>query len=413
MNKLKTYTLNNGLRLFFYKDKRRHSTFFQFSTFCGGLSKHFKLNGKEYHLNDGVAHVLEHYIVEANNFGNFLDMLGAKQMTTNASTSMKVTSYYFETVENISFGIDTLLNGIYDVDFSEDKLLKLKNPVYQEIRGKFDNKFYHLNRMKWNDIFNNIDYRDIGGTLEEVETINIKDLEVMYNAFYQPSNQFIVVAGNFNEDEVFKQIESFYNSLKLGNYKLELLPSNELLSVNKTSDTLSFPTPMEYIEFNFKIDISKYDSNSLLDLDFYLNCFYSDYFGVVSNNYKELVERGTIIDNINCYDTKIEDYLIISIGAYVNDSNDFKNTILNSLNSLNSFKKENFELNKKNSIVRLILREENIFSTIFPLIDNIVYYDYPYMDKPEDVEKLLYENYTNSISSLDFSNFIVLQIKNK
>ena len=72
MNKLDVEKLDNGLTIYLYKDDRRHSTLFQFVTLFGGFNKDFIYNNNEYHIQDGVAHILEHYIVECNNNGNFL-----------------------------------------------------------------------------------------------------------------------------------------------------------------------------------------------------------------------------------------------------------------------------------------------------------------------------------------------------
>ena len=41
MNNIETIILDNGLRIFLYKDGRRHSTFFTYITLCGGRSKDF------------------------------------------------------------------------------------------------------------------------------------------------------------------------------------------------------------------------------------------------------------------------------------------------------------------------------------------------------------------------------------
>ena len=40
-----------------------------------------KIDGTKYHLNDGLAHILEHYIVECNNNGNFIKKLGKTSIT--------------------------------------------------------------------------------------------------------------------------------------------------------------------------------------------------------------------------------------------------------------------------------------------------------------------------------------------
>ena len=43
MNNIETVTLDNGLRIFLYKDERRHKTFFTYITLGGGQRKNFIL----------------------------------------------------------------------------------------------------------------------------------------------------------------------------------------------------------------------------------------------------------------------------------------------------------------------------------------------------------------------------------
>ena len=103
MSKIEKVTLDNGLDIYFYLDKKRHSVFFQHITKFGGVTKDFISNGKTYHIQDGIAHILEHYIVEENKYGNFLKLLGEAQMSTNASTHLDMTRFYFSAVENVEF----------------------------------------------------------------------------------------------------------------------------------------------------------------------------------------------------------------------------------------------------------------------------------------------------------------------
>ena len=324
MSKIENIKLDNGLNIYLYNDTRRHSTFFQFTTKCGGTSKDFIMDGKEYHLQDGVAHILEHYIVECNKIGNFLDMLGEKQMTSNAATSPFVTAYYFETVENVSFGVRTILEGINSVIFDNEKLQKLKNPIYQEIRGKKDSRFYHLNRLRMENLFNNIKYKDVGGLVEDVEKTTINDLKTLYDAFYHPSNQIIFIAGNFNKDEIINEIKDFYNKTIIEKHDVQLIDYNEPLKVKKKEDILLFPTPLEYESITFKIDVRDFSPLERLELDFYLSCFYMLFFGISSPLYKKLVDEEIITEGINCGDTKMDNYLLITIGAYTRNTKIFK-----------------------------------------------------------------------------------------
>lgn len=413
MSKIENIKLDNGLNIYLYNDMRRHSTFFQFTTKCGGTYKDFIFDGKEYHLQDGVAHILEHYIVECNKVGNFLDMLGEKQMSTNASTSPTSTGYYFETVENVLYGIKTMLEGINSVIFDKDKLEKLKNPIYQEIRGKKDNRFYHLNRLRMENLFNNIKYRDVGGLVEDVQNTTIDDIKTLYEAFYHPANQVIFIAGNFNKDEIINEIKKFYDNHKFKKHEVKLIDYNEPIEIKKKEDILYFPTPLEYESITFKIDISKYSPVERLDLDFYLNCFYMLFFGITSPLYKELVDKEIIPEGINCGDIKVGNFLLVSIGAYTRDVKVFRESVLNKIKSLDDFDEEKFELKKKLCITGLVLRDENIFNMILPFINNVIEFDYPYVDKVEDIERTNINTFKEAIKKIDFSNYIVTIIKEK
>lgn len=412
MNKLYTYTLDNGLKVYLYPDMRRHSTFFQLSTFCGGMTKHFSVDGKKYSFQDGIAHILEHYIVECNNRGNFLEELGKKQMATNASTSISVTSYYFEAVENVNFGINTLLEGVYSVYFDSEKLEKLKNPICQEIRGKMDSKFYHLNRKKIENLFVNIDYRDVGGLLDEVNQTTIDDLKVFYEAFYQPSNQFIVMAGNFDKKDVLSVIKDFFKKHFIPKKEVQMIDWREPLTISKKEDTVIFPTPMEYFDISFKIDISSYTKEKLMDFDFYIQAFLNHSFGIQSVLYQSLIDDKIIIEPIHFSSTIMNHFLIVTVGDYTNNSSQLKDKILKEFQEQEHMNPDLFLLDKQNSIIRFILRDESIFKMINPFITNLIDYQYPYLDTLEDIERLNFDDFVDCIHKVDFSNYVCMHIKN-
>ena len=413
MSKIESVVLDNGLKIYFYMDKRRHSTFFQHITLFGGKTKDFIVDGRKYHIQDGVAHILEHYIVEENKNGNFLRLLGEKQMNTNASTSYDMTNYFFEAVEDIEYGIETMIKGIYSPIFSEDRLEKIKKPILQEIRGRSDNKFYHSNIETFNNLFNNLKVRSVGGTLEEVENTTLDDIITCFEAFYQPSNQFIVIGGNFDKDAILNLIKNIYNELDLKKKETKLIQIDENNKVSKNEGIVLFPTGEEYLEINYKINLNKYSAKERLKLDFYIHYFFQMFFGVSSKVYKKLVNDKIITAGINCGYFSLNDFMIVSIGSYSSNITTLKEFILNTINNLDDFDEELFELYKKDSILKLVLRDENLFDTIIPFVNNIVLFDYPYPDKISDVEEFSFEDFKKSIKGLDFSNFTTTIIKNK
>lgn len=413
MSKIETVKLDNGLTIYFYIDKRRHSTFFQHITFFGGKTKDFIVDGKEYHMQDGIAHILEHYVVEENAHGNFLKILGEVQMSTNASTHYSMTRYYFEAVENVEFGIETMLKGIYSPLFMEETLEKIKKPILQEIRGKMNNKFYHSNKKTLDNCFSKIRVRDIGGTLEEVNKTTLEDLKVCFEAFYQPKNQFIVVGGNFDKEKILEIIKRIYEELNIKEKEVELIPAQEDDKVVNEKGIVEFPTGEEYLEVTYKVNLKKLSVKERLKLDFYLHYFFNMYFGSTSPLYKKLVKENVITTGLNCNDFPMEDYILISVGAYTTKKHELENYIRDAFLKLNSFNEELFEIDKKESILRMVLRGENLFDTIMPFVSNIVEFNYPHPDKVRNIEGFSYEDFVKTIKSLDFSNSTVTIIKNK
>ena len=66
MNEIETVKLENGLTIYLYEDKRKHTCIFDIITKFGGMSKDYKIDNKVYHFQDGIAHILEHFLVECN-----------------------------------------------------------------------------------------------------------------------------------------------------------------------------------------------------------------------------------------------------------------------------------------------------------------------------------------------------------
>ena len=80
---------------------------------------------------------------------------------------------------------------------------------------------------------------------------------------------------------------------------------------------------------------------------------------------------------------------------------------------MDSFDQDFFELEKKNVIMDLILRDENIISMMMPFVNNVVDFHYPYLDTVEELEKLTYQDYVSSIKKLNWSNYTIITIKDK
>ena len=128
-----------------------------------------------------------------------------------------------------------------------------------------------------------------------------------------------------------------------------------------------------------------------------------------------LVNRNIIIGNINYSCNLVEGYHVIRVEANTKKMNLFNDIILDYFkNKKFIFDEEYFNLCKRNYIIDLITRSDDIYRTIDPLIENIVSFKYDGLDTIKDIENILFDTYKDIILNLDFSNYnIAILKKNK
>ena len=411
-NNLEKLTLENGMKIYLYKDSTKHSTFVNFITKYGGFYNDFKIDDKEYNIPNGMAHFIEHLLIETSKYGNLIHVLGEKQMSTNGVTYTDMTQFYFNAVENVEIGIETLIRAINEADFNQEDIEKTKGAIYQEVRMQRDNKFRVLNDVKMKNIFKKIPYINNLGDLNNVMNFSYEQVKLCYDAFYNPNNQIVVVAGNFDVEKVKKIIidicskyENNFNSVKLIDY-------NEPKEVDKKSDIVKMPTGKQFVDITYKIDISNLTYKDILKLDFYLGIFNRMNFGTTSSVYQKLFEEKVIVDSINSTYWVLDNYYLLSVGAYTDEDDKFLKEIKKVFSGNFIFDKELFDLYFKQCKMNISIRPDSLSSMILPFIDNIVSFEYEYFDTVNDINDFSLKELEDYMNSFDFSNYTVIKIVN-
>jgi len=411
-NNLEKLTLENGMKIYLYKDSTKHSTFVNFITKYGGFYNDFKIDDKEYNIPNGMAHFIEHLLIETSKYGNLIHVLGEKQMSTNGVTYTDMTQFYFNAVENVEIGIETLIRAINEADFNQEDIEKTKGAIYQEVRMQRDNKFRVLNDVKMKNIFKKIPYINNLGDLNNVMNFSYEQVKLCYDAFYNPNNQIVVVAGNFDVEKVKKIIidicskyENNFNSVKLIDY-------NEPKEVDKKSNIVKMPTGKQFVDITYKIDISNLTYKDISKLDFYLDIFNQMNFGTTSSVYQKLFEEKVIVDSINSTYWVLDNYYLLSVGAYTDEDDKFLKEIKKVFSGNFIFDKELFDLYCKQCKMNISIRPDSLSSMILPFIDNIVSFEYEYFDTVNDINDFSLKELEDYMNSFDFSNYTVIKIVN-
>lgn len=407
MTKCETCVLKNGIRLVLCEDQTKNRTFMKIIVNYGGAIKKIKYDGKEYDIIPGAAHLLEHTLIEASEYGNMFDYLSDKYVSFNATTSSKLTSFYMDTVSNAYDRLLELINVVNNASFNDELLDNTKAPVLEEIRMGADRQYEEFAIASINSLLTQNVFINNLGTLEDITKIDSEYLKFIHSVFYRPENQVIALSGNFDSEKVKRIIEDAYDKIEFDDSKYELLDKHEDDEVSKDYVKIIKPDLDEIIKMSFKINIGSLTPKERVKLSFYISFFLDYNFDDSSDLFKTIKKENlspySVNRNIN---TMYDDYIILSFTLYGNNVDRFKELVLDIIDK-KPFDEEMFELMKKENLINLINRNDHCSRMLAPFVANVVDFKYYDVDKLSDIEEFTITDYQNTLNSLDFSHYTI------
>ena len=412
MKKTKIFKMKNGPKVVLYQDTSKHVALASLYVMFGGDVKKAKIDGKEYKIPNGIAHFIEHLLIEHSKYGNFLLDMEKKNTDCNGFTNKDRTEFYVNSVENFEDDLVKLINVVNNAHFTKKNIEEVRSAIIKEKMMEKDRNFVDLMRLDYSLLFKNIEYPNVLGEVDDIKNISYEDVKLCYDAFYRNENEVIVIAGNFNIGRIEKILKENFSKKELKYKNVELLKEKEGKEIANFTGSIKKNISMDYVRVTYKIDASSFKGKDRVDLDFYMYMFLSYLFDPSSDVYNDLVESKTCIYNLDYSSYFIDDYLIIMIGTTTDNHEAFIDKVVDTMKS-KKVNEEDFELRKKDSIVEIILREDTLGKTINPFVNNILVYNYDKMDTTEDIESLTFEKYKNVIEGLDFSHCAIsMMLKN-
>ncbi|MBQ3020619.1 MAG: insulinase family protein [Bacilli bacterium] len=412
--KLEKIILDNGLKVFFLNDNDKHTTYINLIVNYGGIDNKFKVNNKVYTMKDGMAHFIEHLVLESTKYGDLMHNFGKIGIRSNGLTYINRTQFYIDTVDHIYDSTKVLIKGIHSPIINKEVIDNIKKPILEEKRRSLDNKYNELYTRSLNNILDNNKYKTILGELKDIENIKESDIRLCFESFYRPSNEVIVVAGRFDREEMINTIKDAYNSLEFSNSIVNKVIAKHKNKVNKEKDIIKSDLHIDRGVITIKLDTKHYTPYDKLQLDLCLSCFLRMNFGLVSKFNKEMIDKKIINNGIGFSNYIIEGYNYIKIDTDSNRINEFVNNVIEYLDKKEFvFDEELFNLYKKSFIINLILRDDNIYNVVDPFIENFINFNYEDLDKISDLENTSFNNFKKSIEKLDFSNYSITILKQK
>lgn len=173
-----------------------------FAANFGSVDRRFLWQGREVVLPAGVAHFLEHKMFESEQ-GDAFDLYAGIGASANAYTGFERTCYVCGASDHTDEALDILLDTVSHPWFTRETVAKEQGIIGQEIKMYEDSPDWRLLFAVFCCLYENCPLReDIAGTVESIAQITPEMLYTCTDAFYNPGNMALAVAGNVTRRQV-------------------------------------------------------------------------------------------------------------------------------------------------------------------------------------------------------------------
>ncbi len=388
---------SSGLKIVLYSMKGFSSYYALFGTKYGSVDTSFvNENNEKVELPEGIAHFLEHKLFESED-GDAFAKYAKTGAYSNAFTSFDRTCYLFSCSKKFYENLGILLDFVRSPYFTEATVQKEQGIIGQEIRMYDDLPNWRVLFGMLEGMFHSHPVRiDIAGTTDSIAKITYKTLYDCYNRFYDLSNMFLILAGDFNEDEVLEFVDKNLKVEKSGADKPNTVIEDEPDSVkeNYVVTKLDVAKPLFSIGFKESGKATTPDIKKLVTTEILLKIL----VGSASPLYKKLLAEDLINEEFS-----FEYFAGRSFGLPMleGESNNPKKVLELFLEQVENYKKQGidkelFEAVRRDIYGHSVRRFDSAESICSMLADSTVlnfdlfqYFDYLNTVTPEDVAERL------------------------
>lgn len=347
--KLYTEKLENGMTVMIIPKKETQKKYVIWGTHYGSNDSKFVIPGNKETIEvpKGVAHFLEHKMFEQENGKNSLDVLTALGVEANAYTTNDHTAYLFECTDKFYEALDELMDYVQHPYFTDENVEKEKGIIGQEIMMYDDypewkvylntlEAMYHEHPVKL----------DITGTIETISHIDKEVLYNCYNTFYNPSNMVLVVCGDFEPEEILKEIKDRLLDKKSEGEIKRIYPTESEEIVQPTiNQNMEVSMPLFTIGIKDKPAEEKEKVKKHIAIEILLNLI----LGRSSSLYKELYNEGVIFAQPSLEYEFTNDYAHILITGQATNTEELFNRFKNEISEMkqNGINEDDFDRIKK------------------------------------------------------------------
>ena len=208
----KSFTLDNGMRVFLYE---RHSIPLVNCAFA------FNIGSKdESEETCGLVHILEHYILfrgtqyrtgeeiskDIRNHGAYV----------NAHTEHDVSVFEISLPsEYADFALSNHKEILFNLKLTQEELNEEKEVILEELNQVFDDPMRYATSLAYQNLFPDHPYqRPIYGRKEVIEAVTVEKIEGFYKKHFVPSNCVLAIVGDFAIAEMEEKVKTIFADIQ-------------------------------------------------------------------------------------------------------------------------------------------------------------------------------------------------------
>lgn len=370
--KIYVYHTKCGLPIYMWVNEKVSSMYASLSVKYGSIHTKFKIGKKTYEVPNGIAHFLEHVKFNIDEETTAHDEFYKLGGDANAFTTFDYTSYIVFATNNKKENLEELLNFVYNPFFTKKCISKEKGIIVEEANMGLDDPysivFFHslLNTLQKSKYRNTIT-----GTPDDVTSITLEDVKLVYDTFYHPENMFLTLTGNFNPYEMACLVEDNLSKKKFGKYLNPIIiKENEPKKVTTKYKEEYINVTYPRLKFSIKMDMSRFKNYSSLELKILTSLLFNINFGATSDFKDELMEKG-LIQNMNVTCDVYDDTFVVTINVTSNFKEEIIKKVKEKLENL-SISELDFKRKKNATIATLILDYEDLENVSYRIQDDVL-----------------------------------------
>ena len=405
--KIYVYHTKCGLPIYMWVNEKVSSMYASLSVKYGSIHTKFKIGKKTYEVPNGIAHFLEHVKFNIDEETTAHDEFYKLGGDANAFTTFDYTSYIVFATNNKKENLEELLNFVYNPFFTKKCISKEKGIIVEEANMGLDDPysivFFHslLNTLQKSKYRNTIT-----GTPDDVTSITLEDVKLVYDTFYHPENMFLTLTGNFNPYEMACLVEDNLSKKKFGKYLNPIIiKENEPKKVTTKYKEEYINVTYPRLKFSIKMDMSRFKNYSSLELKILTSLLFNINFGATSDFKDELMEKG-LIQNMNVTCDVYDDTFVVTINVISNFKEEIIKKVKEKLENL-SISELDFKRKKNATIATLILDYEDLENVSYRIQDDGLNNGGIVTNLKEILEDETIDDLKNIINLLDFDNISI------